>query len=236
MSGFPIQARQVSDPETGRLPGTPTKTPDLGREPTINGLPIGSEPKSGGTNQPFVASPSSFELGGKQLREIQHTLPERVSDALVSGFDNRGDPGPTDRTRSDPAAARTIVNQIVQSIVRAPGEAFFEIRLQPEELGRVRLSITPVEAGVSVQITAERSETLDLLRRNIELLEDDLQDSGFENLQFTFGSESSEQDEKRSDADHSAEMAKMPNEARILEVELVQQEKTTYSGRLDIRV
>ncbi|WP_162300827.1 flagellar hook-length control protein FliK [Alkalilacustris brevis] len=62
-----------------------------------------------------------------------------------------------------------------------------EITLSPEELGRVRLTMSGTEGALSITILAERGETLDLLRRNIELLAQELRDMGFSSLSFNFG-------------------------------------------------
>lgn len=61
-----------------------------------------------------------------------------------------------------------------------------EIRLSPEELGRVRLAVSSSEAGIIVNVLAERPETMDLLRRNIGDLESAFQDLGYEDIAFSF--------------------------------------------------
>jgi len=50
----------------------------------------------------------------------------------------------------------------------------------------VRLRLHPSEAGLSVTITAERAETLDLMRRNIDILEREFLEIGYEGAQFDF--------------------------------------------------
>ena len=142
----------------------------------------------------------------------------------------------TERPRTEPSAARPIVSQVVQSIVRAPGDGLFEIRLQPEELGRVRLSITPTELGVTIQITAERHETLDLLRRHIDLLEADLQDQGFANLNFDFGPETSDEDPVSFEGGTTPDRQKTEREILGLDVELSQYTPQLANGRLDMRI
>ncbi|MEL7462311.1 MAG: flagellar hook-length control protein FliK [Pseudomonadota bacterium] len=80
-----------------------------------------------------------------------------------------------------------VVMAQVADAARTLREGQMEITLVPEELGRVRLTMTPSEAGMAVTIMAERPETLELMRRNIELLARDLSGQGFENLSFSFG-------------------------------------------------
>ncbi len=61
-----------------------------------------------------------------------------------------------------------------------------EVALHPEELGRVRLVFTPADAGLTVTVQADRSDTLEVLRRNIDLLANDLREQGYERLSFEF--------------------------------------------------
>lgn len=81
-----------------------------------------------------------------------------------------------------------IAVQIAQGAEGGPGGArgTVEISLSPEELGRVRLRLHPSEAGLSVTITADRPETLDLMRRNIDILAREFLDIGYEDAQFDF--------------------------------------------------
>jgi flagellar hook-length control protein FliK len=62
-----------------------------------------------------------------------------------------------------------------------------EISLSPEELGKVRMSLLGGEGQMTVQIVAERPETLDLLRRHIDMLASELRQQGFTDLSFSFG-------------------------------------------------
>ena len=61
--------------------------------------------------------------------------------------------------------------------------------------------MTPAEAGIAVSVMAERPETLDLLRRNIDSLQQAMSDIGYSDIAFSFdlGSEAT-QDETHDDA------------------------------------
>lgn len=91
---------------------------------------------------------------------------------------------------SPPALTRHISQQMID-ILRSTSERPVEVSLSPEELGRVKLNIVGSEAGITVQILAERPETSDLLRRHIEILADDFRGLGYEDINFSFGSEGS---------------------------------------------
>ncbi|SMX40294.1 flagellar hook-length control protein FliK [Octadecabacter ascidiaceicola] len=85
-----------------------------------------------------------------------------------------------------PTHAPQVAAQIVAAVTQS-SRSTTEILLNPDELGRVRISLSNGDAGIIVNILTERSETADLMRRNIEILERDLRDMGFENPSFTFG-------------------------------------------------
>jgi len=83
---------------------------------------------------------------------------------------------------------QTIAMQIAAAIQKGgPGmKPGIELMLSPEELGPVRLTFTQSETGVSVNVHAERAETLELLRRNIDALAQEFLDIGYESAEFTF--------------------------------------------------
>jgi flagellar hook-length control protein FliK len=93
-----------------------------------------------------------------------------------------------------------VAHQIATAIVQTSG-ATTEIALNPAELGRVRISVTAGDAGLTVAIIAERPETVDLMRRNIDLLTRELREMGCENLTFTFGEQSGDADQDQDQGD-----------------------------------
>lgn len=62
-----------------------------------------------------------------------------------------------------------------------------EIRLDPEELGRVRLVMQSNDTNMTVIVQAERPETAVLLRRHIDQLVQDVRALGYENVTIDFG-------------------------------------------------
>ncbi len=88
--------------------------------------------------------------------------------------------------------SRQIVPQI-NVLVSKPDQAAVEIALNPQELGKVRMSMALSESGVVVNFLTERPETLHLLRRHIDILLQDLRDIGFTNINFSFGQQKSQQ-------------------------------------------
>jgi hypothetical protein len=82
--------------------------------------------------------------------------------------------------------ARHAANQIATAITNQAGKVT-EIALNPEELGRVRLTITAADGAITLNVLAERPETNDLLRRHIEVLAQEFRSLGYDTISFSFG-------------------------------------------------
>lgn len=82
----------------------------------------------------------------------------------------------------------SLTQQVVQGASQL-ADGTIELRLEPEELGRLRLSLLPEGDRMRVVILAERPETLDLLRRHSPELERDLRSLGFDTTEFRFAGE-----------------------------------------------
>ncbi|MEO0916621.1 MAG: flagellar hook-length control protein FliK [Pseudomonadota bacterium] len=81
--------------------------------------------------------------------------------------------------------ARQVAQQLAVSVTQSTGRVT-EIALYPEELGRVRLAMTSLDAAITLSVTAERPETVDLLRRNIDILAQEFRDLGYDDINFSF--------------------------------------------------
>jgi len=80
---------------------------------------------------------------------------------------------------------RHVIRQLSERIAESPRNQI-EITLTPEELGKVRLVITQGDSP-TVTVHAENRDTLDLLRRNGELLARELRDTGLGGATISFG-------------------------------------------------
>ncbi|MEQ6249633.1 flagellar hook-length control protein FliK [Sulfitobacter sp. HNIBRBA3233] len=85
-----------------------------------------------------------------------------------------------------PEPAPQVMRQLVDILPSATQKPV-EIVMSPRELGRVRLSVARDERNITVQILAERPETLDLMRRHIDQLGQSFRHMGFETISFSFG-------------------------------------------------
>lgn len=117
--------------------------------------------------------------------------------------------------------ARQIASQIGLAVTQQGGKTV-EIALHPEELGRVRFSLTAGDGTVMMALQADRAETQDLLRRHIDVLAAELRALGYENLQFSFDGSAQGGDRQDDPADPvtttaSAEDTDLPaSAARVL--------------------
>ncbi len=99
----------------------------------------------------------------------------------------------TDAIVARPEVVRHAAAQAVEILAKEPGKTV-EIALNPEELGRVRLSLSTSESGMTVSIVSERPETLDLMRRHIDQLSQEFQRLGYQQASFEFSGEASNGD------------------------------------------
>jgi flagellar hook-length control protein FliK len=85
-----------------------------------------------------------------------------------------------------PGLPQHVMRQL-SSAFRSGAEKSAELLLNPAELGRVRISLVTAETGITVNIVADRPETLELLRRHSDQLAQEFLDIGFETTAFAFG-------------------------------------------------
>ncbi|EBA13823.1 flagellar hook-length control protein FliK [Roseobacter sp. CCS2] len=104
-----------------------------------------------------------------------------------------------------PETARHVASQIAVAVANTPGKAT-EIALNPEELGRVRLSLSAADGAIVLNVLAERPETQDLLRRHMDLLAQEFRDLGYTSISFTFGDQKSEARSDEAPRDEPAEL------------------------------
>lgn len=152
--------------------------PALSRTPET-GLP-------GAGNIPTKQPPS----GATPAAETQLSQPATETQAMA---DSRPpfETSILSRQYSGPAAplATETLRQIATQIA-APAQqqraGSVELTLKPVELGHVRLSLNPGEGTIAVAIQADRPETLDLIRRHIDILAQDLREMGYSETSFSF--------------------------------------------------
>ncbi|MBU2959577.1 flagellar hook-length control protein FliK [Citreicella sp. C3M06] len=92
---------------------------------------------------------------------------------------------PSARAEHTSAVMRQIADAATTGTPNSDGS--IELQLRPVELGHMRFKMMHGEHGMTMHISAERPETLDMLRRNIDQLSRYLDELGYESTSFTFG-------------------------------------------------
>lgn len=101
----------------------------------------------------------------------------------------------------------------------------------------MRISLTGGDTGLTVAIIAERPETVDLMRRNIDLLTRELREMGYENPTFTFGDQSNDadQDQEQDQGDGTAQSRTSFEHSAIDEHPMTSM-RVALSGGLDLKL
>jgi len=172
-------AGSETDPDgSSTAPPAPTVAP--GSAVPAPGLAAGTTPLA---DLPALALPSDpsgdpqFQFGTPQ------SLVQAASVPVPHGAGATFVPAPLAATLSDLLLRRT--------------DGPVELTLSPEELGRVRLSLSPDGDGLHVTVHVERGDTLDLLRRNSDLLLQEIRAQGFSGATFSFSGWAGDRPEPR---------------------------------------
>ncbi|GGG78618.1 hypothetical protein GCM10011415_29540 [Salipiger pallidus] len=152
--------------------------------------------------QPNVTTTPAFPSVGTagQMLLLNDQLPERDAESWFGPPDQRTGTTPPPiaidgKVPTDPLGTN-LVRQISEAVQSGGSKAEdgIELRLNPEELGHVRFRMVNGEQGFIIQISADRPETLELLRRHIEQLGKSLSELGYDNPGFEFGGDASKSD------------------------------------------
>lgn len=159
------------------LPKTQTIPP-----PHAHQTAIATTPKADTSQQSSTEQSNSLITGKVVAPEmVLQTVPtERAVTALQPQTSTAAP------TTAGVETARQVANQMAIAVSGQPGRAT-EIALNPEELGRVRLTMTAVDQAIVLNIAAERPETADLMRRHIDALAQELRALGYDKVAFSFG-------------------------------------------------
>ncbi len=91
------------------------------------------------------------------------------------------------------APTATPLRQVADAVVTARGDQI-EIALSPEELGKVRITISHSDMGLFLNLSADRQETLGLLRRHAEELSKSLAEMGLGSADIGFSDDRTPRD------------------------------------------
>ncbi|SCY29458.1 flagellar hook-length control protein FliK [Paracoccus tibetensis] len=200
MANQPLQAAPAAVPQS--LQDAVRKAPSSSSGSTTDIVATAGETPAGDERRILKAA--------RALAEAPAAVVPRGAAALPAGFEaaaSNAPPAPADALAVLPAlpafdreirlptplgaqhgpgahAAPPPGRQIAEAVLVSRGEAT-EILLAPEELGRLRMVVTGSDRSQLV-IWAERPETLELLRRNADLLSADLAEAGLASASMEF--------------------------------------------------
>lgn len=163
---------------------------------------------------------SGFGVGISDKPHVQRPLPSAVSAVAANA--------------TQPQTAETKVISQISTVISNTSKDTVEIRLDPPELGRVIISITQSDSGLSATITSEKPEVADLLRRHAELLSRELSKSGFHEASLEFSHRDQQQDQPTFEGDGNRLSSASTEQAEASStIEMILQ---SQSGSLDIRL
>ena len=140
-------------------------------------------------------------------------------------------------TQPNPVQPQTAEAKVVlqiSTVISNTSKGTVEIRLDPPELGRVIISITQSDSGLSATIISEKPEISDLLRRHAELLSRELSKSGFSETSLEF-SHRDQQQERSAFEDGKVRFPQFSPE-HVEETSAREIILQSQSGSLDIRL
>lgn len=132
-----------------------------------------------------AAAPSTFFMDPKVADHFEFTpVMAEASTArnLSPASASLAAPSTTTPPMSDP---RSIVAQVATKVVKGQSGTL-DIRLDPPELGRVSLTLSPSDDNITAVIASERADTHDFLRRHSEMLQRALREAGYSEVKLDF--------------------------------------------------
>lgn len=132
-------------------------------------------------------------------------------------------------TSNGAQAARHVAGQMFEAMTKSSDRSI-DVFFSPSELGRVRLTLSHTELGMIVNVAAERTETLDLMRRHSDVLSQEFESLGYGDTSFTFAREEQDQREGQSET-----VIQAAPDAELSSVTSTP-ERAGLTDRLDIRL
>lgn len=181
--GIGPEASSTSAAPTGDDPVAPTLKDAPAGAPEAAAPTAGPAAKPGGRTGANTVGPDTAAIV-----DPLSLVPDPFADA-AGGPDQTAARG-ADRPHPAPNLAQLPAgfgHRLAEAVAHFPDRAV-ELTLSPEELGRVRMTLSTQDGVLTLSIQADRPETIDLMRRHIDQLAQDFRDLGYTELSFSFGS------------------------------------------------
>ncbi|WP_282170520.1 flagellar hook-length control protein FliK [Ruegeria atlantica] len=164
--------RETQRPPQSNLAPQQTTNPD--RAPSIAQL------------QMFAPEKTRAQTDAPAFHEVEDVHALRADSPVSAGRDSVSSAQVMAQTaRSE--TARAVAGQMAAVINTQPKSGSVEIALNPEELGRVSIMLNGRDDGLHLTISAERPETLEMMRRHLAVLEEEFKNFGLGDLSIDLG-------------------------------------------------
>lgn len=170
-------------------PATPEESAALARDAVVAARPdraLGAD-ASGLPLAPARALPTVAETRPVALLNVEPSTETAM----------QADAAKPEMAREAPTAAcepklPRLIGQQLAEAVRLTQGGQIEVALNPEELGRVRMTLNAGDSSITVLLTVERPETADLMRRNLAALGTEFRQLGYSEVSFSFSGQNSQ--------------------------------------------
>lgn len=227
----PVTFIEQTAPSSGQtqtktdVPMTTQAAPIPAVPPT--GFAMAPQPQTQSIKVAVPISDSASNLTDIATEELS-ALPEELGRTNTTETMQRDIQRPTTELRM----TRHVAAQLLDVARQLPDRPM-EISLNPEELGRVKMTLSANENTISVTLMAERGETADLLRRNLETLSQEFRELGYSEISFSFAGDDAQQ-QGENDSGQTADSSHFLSD-EIDEASLTPN-KITLDGGVDIRL
>ncbi|MCF7698857.1 hypothetical protein GLR48_05915 [Loktanella sp. M215] len=147
--------------------------------PTPPSLPISSRPTISAVDpaEPIATPGGLATIAGPEAAVLSVAS---AGSPLVTARSDMGSARP-----QTPLLAQHVAQQLSVALHRQAGGAT-DIALDPVELGRVRMTVTAHDQTITMVVVADRPETADLMRRHVDVLQQEFRGLGYTSVNLTF--------------------------------------------------
>lgn len=191
LDGVPIAAASIGPIETR---GAPTDEEIASDSVEASLLPGGggedadTDVQPANSFAPLLTPDRQREQGQSTRLEFEPSIDAAlVSDRNAPSLQTQSAPELRNTPPILAAQSTSAAAQVVAAIRAEKGSNEIEVRLDPPELGRVRINLTFERTDiVTATVSSERTDTLDLLRRHQDDLKSELERAGFSKVRLDF--------------------------------------------------
>jgi len=187
LPAIPASPGSVANPTLRARPQVPTARADAAATPAPEAVPAPDQPSTGLSAGPTTPDPVAPD-------RAHPAAPRRAGMAVSHGMAGPGAaltpisaPGTEGPAPVPPEIARIVAPQIAAVLPASPGTGQIEIQLDPPELGKVEILFDMTETRLRATVVAERPAVGEMMRRHADILQIQLQQAGFVEIDLHFG-------------------------------------------------